>query len=172
VGNAADKRNRVLRIKRALHAWRVRLCGRRAAVVLLLLLTFGLGEPMLCIIHCQIWLPIALQNYLAAQHAHMHHHHVQGAAAPAGQSAVAAGGAAAIASTGPANAATCALQSGPGSGSSPVYIPPSPVHDAIPALLLLLLVSFAVSGRPPPLPANPPNVFYAPPLRPPISFAV
>jgi hypothetical protein len=171
VGSAAYQRNILLHVKRELHAWRVRLRSRRAAVTLLLLLTFGLGEPILCIIHCQIWVPIALQNYLAAQHAHMHHHHhIQGVAAPADQSNVPAAGAAAIASTRSANVSTCAFQSG--SDSSPIHIPPSPVHDAIPAVLLLLLVSFAVGARPGPLPANPPHVFYPPPLRPPISFVV
>jgi hypothetical protein len=173
VGNAADKRNILLQIKRALHAWRVRLLSGRAAVALLLLFTLGLGEPMLCIIHCQIWLPLALDSYFAAQHQHMHHHnHAQVAAAPAEPPVARAAGAAAIASTASTDAATCAFQNGSGSGSSPLYIPPSPVHDAIPALLLLLLVSLVVAAHPPPLAASPPHVFYAPPLRPPISFAV
>jgi hypothetical protein len=173
VGNAADKRNIVLQTKRALLAWRVRLLSGRAAVALLLLFTLGLGEPVLCIIHCQIWLPIAFHSYFAAQHAHMHHHNLAGVtAAPAEPPVARIAGAAAIAPTASTDSPTCAFQSGSSSGSSPFYIPPSPVHDAIPALLLLLLVSLVVAAHPPPLAARPPHVFCEPPLRPPISSAV
>jgi len=40
----------------------MRLRSARATVALLVLLTLSLGEPLLCIIHCQIWLPIAYSN--------------------------------------------------------------------------------------------------------------
>jgi len=40
-------------------------------------LTAGLGEPLACIIHCQLWLPFAYPSLFASGHPH-HHHHAPG----------------------------------------------------------------------------------------------
>jgi hypothetical protein len=169
VANAADKRDIVLRTKRALHAWRVRLLSRRAAVALLLLFTLGLGEPLLCIIHCQIWLPLAFHSYFAAQHAHAHGH-AHPAAAPTAQPAQQAVGAT-ITSPIPSEHTTCAFQGGSEYGSVPFHVPPSPVHDMLPALVVLMLLVALIGMRPAAPPGDPPNISHPPRLRPPIPFA-
>src|SRR5215218_4698173 len=62
------------RLRQHAHVWQIRLRRERAAVALLVLLTLGVGEPMLCIIHCQFWLPMAYHSYFAVQHPHNHNH--------------------------------------------------------------------------------------------------
>ena len=121
------------------------------AIVLLL----GLGEPLACIIHCQIWLPFVSHSYLAA-HLHHHHHISSGSSATAQPSAP---------------APSCDLYVGH-SDSAPFHIPPSPVHEMLlafgpPLLLVILLFVYLIV---PPGPS--PNRSIPPPLRPPITFAV
>ena len=57
--------------RRARRLCRVRLRSKRTAIALLLLIVLMPGESLLCIIHCQIWLPIAFHSYFAAQHQHL-----------------------------------------------------------------------------------------------------
>lgn len=163
-----------------------RACVRRlrrdgAALAVLLVATLGLGEPLLCILHCQIWLPAAYSSYFAAQHQHMHHH-MAGMAmsmsmgmdmsmpmdmsmgdAPAGER---------VGAPAPAQppAGNCFTPSG-GPGV-PFHIPPSPIHDLIPALILLILVAqraYRYSPAPPGAPASPDVETL---LRPPILRAI
>jgi hypothetical protein len=153
-----------------LHAWRIQLRRDRAALTLALLLALSLGEPLLCIIHCQIWLPIALHSYFAAQHQHLHHGQMHTGAGTIDQAPVPASGIAVV-NAAPAEAPMCSFQGGTGSGSSPLYIPPSPVHEMVLALPVLLLVLLAIGIRRAAPPGGPPCLFYTPPLRPPIPFA-
>src|SRR5581483_8149979 len=168
---AARIRHNWGRIRRRWHAWRARLRRDRATLTLALLLTLGLGEPLLCIVHCQIWLPIALHSYFAAQHQHMHHHGQVHTGASTIDQAPAPDSGVAIVGTAPADLPMCTLQGGTGSGSSPLYIPPSPVHEMILALPALLLALLMIGIRRPAPPGRPPRLCYAPPLRPPIPFA-
>lgn len=112
---------------------RAHIRRRRVGVALLVLVALGLGEPLICVLHCQLWLPLALQGDVAAQ---QHHHHHAQAAQPSAGAAASATPESPLLSSG-----DCALQSGHGPGSGvPYYVPPLPVHDAIPALALLLIV--------------------------------
>jgi hypothetical protein len=157
-----------------LRRWRAarrHLLRGRATLTLLVLFTVGLGEPLLCIVHCQIWLPFAFHNYFAAQHPHAHHHdHAHIAASATEQSAQQTAGAA-VTSPVPAEHTLCALQGGSSQGSAPFHVPPSPIHDLIPALVVLLLLPLVIAAWPTAPPGDPPPVFHAPPLRPPIPFA-
>src|SRR5690242_14035347 len=62
------------RIARLSRAARAQLrCGLRH-MISTLLIGISLGGPLLCILHCQVWLPLML-----GQHAAMaHHHHMPG----------------------------------------------------------------------------------------------
>ena len=150
-----------------LRAIRGRLRRERAALALLALIAIGLGEPLLCIVHCQIWLPIALHGYFSAQHAHQHDH-AHMAMMSADQQAAAQNGAALIEATAEPTGSTCAMLGGAGQGSAPPHVPPSPVHEALPALLLLLFVAPLVGMRPCAPPGDPPWISSRPLLRPPI----
>ncbi|KPV47366.1 hypothetical protein SE17_42495, partial [Kouleothrix aurantiaca] len=50
--------------------------GRNLAMVLVALVV-GLGEPLLCVVHCQVWLPLLFSQ---ASMQHVHHHHMAGLA--------------------------------------------------------------------------------------------
>lgn len=106
-------------------AWHIRVPNTRALIALLLLLTIALSEPILCVIHCQLWLPIAYHSYFAAQHQHTHAAHA--AEAPL--------------STARPVANPAAIQPMPGicffargmqnSEGQPFHVPPSPIHDML-----------------------------------------
>jgi hypothetical protein len=147
------------------HATRRHLLRERATLTLLVLLTLGLGEPLLCIIHCQVWLPLAFHSYFAAQHPHAHL-----AAAPTAQPALHTAGAASTSSI-PLEHTTCAIQGGSDHGSVPFPVPPSPVHDMLPALVVLILLVLLIGMRPAAPPGDPPNISHSPLLPPPIPVA-
>ena len=157
------------RLARRRRAWASRLRRDRASVALLVLLTLGLGEPLLCIIHCQFWLPIALHSYFAAQHTH-HHHGSPVVAGQAGPGQIVS--AAPAIQPGAAEQPGCFLHfSGPANSGLPFHVPPSPVHDMFVPLALLLIVTIIVAARPLAPPGAPPQRAYAPLLRPPIPIA-
>jgi hypothetical protein len=148
--------------------WRARLRRDRAAIALLLLLTLGVFEPLICIIHCQVWLPFALRSYFAAQH--QHHNHTAGIAATPGAPLVSASlgvGAAPL-----LGQSWCFMDGG--HGNAPGQLPgppPSPIHEMIPVLTLLFgVVLFMIKYLTAP-PLGPPRVFVPIPLRPPIRMA-
>src|SRR5262245_47635147 len=62
-------------VRQQARAWRARLRRDWTAIALLVLFSLSLAEPLACIIHCQIWLPLAFHDYFAAQHQHHHHAH-------------------------------------------------------------------------------------------------
>lgn len=156
--------NKTVLLRRRWRAWRRGLRFDRASAALLIALLLALGEPLACILHCEVWLPIVLQSYLAAQH---HHHHMPGMSMPA-EPAPASG--AAIAATPDAEPDGCFMAVG-GPLSGVPTVPPSPVHEMLlwPELLLLVVL-LTVTYRPAP-PSDPPHVFIAPLLRPPILIA-
>jgi hypothetical protein len=160
-----------VRQRRALGA---RLRREGAAVGLLVLLTLGLGEPLLCILHCQIWLPSAYQGYFAPQdqhdpHAH-HNHHSMSASTPA--AVVNTGGSLLTPSHAPALDPGCFMSQAAGDQSGvPFHVPPSPIHDVLPIILTLSIVVLALYARPATPPGDPPDRTCPPLLRPPICLA-
>jgi len=157
------------RVRRAYGALRARLRRTHVGVALLAMLMLTIGEPLLCVIHCQVWIPFAHQNYSTAQHAHMHHHMpgmiMLAEAAPAG--------AAAVASPVPESAPGCfMLRAGGNHGDVPFHVPPSPIHDLMPTLGLLSLLVLLASIYLPAATRDPPNAPRPLHLRPPIPFAV
>ena len=147
-------------IRRRYHGARAWLRSRIATCLLALLFGLSLSEPLVCVIHCQIWLPIVYRNYHAAMH-HEHHAraHANSPLTPVGTSAHAGDVSGSI--------PPCA-GFGPAGSPNPFYVPPAPIHDLVPALLgisiMLLLLAIAL---PPSSPVGPPQL--APPrlLRPP-----
>ncbi len=147
----------------------LRLFGRRLrhnSVALLALLVLGLGEPLICIIHCDLWMPLMAQAMLHtsasshAQHTHQHigaHHSEPAPAAPQPAPAAVPGHAAVL----------CTMRPGD-SGPSPL-VPLSPLHDLLlvaAALFSVLLLPAAYRCRDPL-----PPLFraYPPPLPPPVA---
>ncbi len=45
-------------------------------VALLALLTLGLFEPLACVLHCALWMPLHMQSTPVVQAQHQHHHTV------------------------------------------------------------------------------------------------
>jgi hypothetical protein len=157
-------------LRRQVHAWRIRLRRERAAVALLMLLTLGVGEPMLCIIHCEFWLPIAYHSYFAAQHPHSHAgHRIQPGDESAALATDSAAGAASIRASETPAAASCFMNGGLGTGAPvPFHVPPSPVHDMLPTLLIALLLVLLTHPRPLAPPGDPPSAPISSLFRPPI----
>jgi hypothetical protein len=171
----AVARNRLRMVRRRWRAWRARVERKRLALALVALLTIGLGEPLLCIIHCDLWLPSMFGHQMAS---HQHHHH--GAMAGMDHSGSIVGMDQASTSPGminpigaqPAeNGAPC-FHGGPNDGSeAPFHVPPSPIHDMLPlTLVVTVVVSMLFVYRPVP-PGDPPRIFLSLLLRPPIPFA-
>lgn len=146
-------------------------------VGLLAMLTLGLGEPLLCILHCQVWLPSVYHGYFAphdqasqhAQHAHQGHHAMN----PAAPVVAASDGGPALE---PRRAAAidqgCVMPHAAGDQSGvPFHVPPSPIHDVLPIVLIFSIAMLAVYTPPATRPGGPPQHAWPPPLRPPIRFA-
>ena len=155
------------RTRRRWRQWRAKVRRERVVLALLALLTFGMGEPLLCIIHCDLWLPSTFQPYLAGHH--HHHNHGQSATAHAAQANPAPTGAAVQATTSDGTVAPC-FHNGSGEGV-PFHVPPSPVHEMLPALLVLIVILLAPIASVRATPRDPPRVYLRPLLRPPIPFA-
>ncbi len=156
--------------RRAVRQWRglrARLGRDRAALTLGLLLALGVGEPLLCIAHCDLWLPFMFSSAQATPHQHMHHNHA-GMATSQGSAAEAS--ATVQPPSAPGGTSLCALHAA-GDRSAPFHVPPSPVHELIIGIALVLL-ALPLVGRQPAAPPNPPPpIFPRPPLRPPILAA-
>lgn len=134
---------------------------RRSSTVLLLLLVLGLGEPLLCIIHCDVWLPLFqtlhVQHTTASVHNHYHHH---GAASAQGQAHSAQPEARA------ALPEACAMRP---DGSVPTPLtPPSPIHDLLLTALVLLGALLLCALQAPSPPLRPRQRSEPPPAPPPI----
>jgi hypothetical protein len=156
------------RLKRRWQMWRPRLRRERATIALLALLTLGFFEPLICILHCQIWLPIALHSYFAAQHPHQRADHALHAspAQPARETEP-------TAAQPSSDQRWCFMDAGHGAPSDrPSGVPPSPVHEMIPVLVVTLVVALLRRSCPIAPPGTPPGRSFPPPLRPPILLAV
>ncbi|MFL5807798.1 MAG: hypothetical protein ACJ8CR_39470 [Roseiflexaceae bacterium] len=132
---------------------------------LVALLSLGVFEPLLCIIHCQFWMPFVLQNYFATQH--QHHHHLLTTGVAGAASTAHPSGAAIVQSAQPDG---CPLYRGH-SSDAPIPPLPSPVHEVMLSLLLLISVVLLVALQPAAPCTGPPRVFIPVPLRPPIPIA-
>ena len=163
-------RNAWARSRRRWRIWHAKLRRDRATVALPVLLTLGLIEPLVCIIHCQFWIPIRLHAYFAAQHQHHHHTLPSGNAVAPGDTTDAL--LRFIPASRPDNTG-CFMDSGRG---SPSDIPdghlPAPLHEivltAITLLTVVMLAQHYVSA-----PALAPSRFaHQPPVPPPISTPV
>jgi hypothetical protein len=155
--------------RRCLRAVRGRLRHKRAAVALILLLALGVGEPLVCILHCEVWLPMAMQSLMAGQHHHYHHHGMAHADAGAG-APVEAG----VVLRPPAEAppATCFMRLRSDTPSdAPLPMPPSPVHEMIAAAGVLLVLAPCSARYLADPPRGPPRVPLPSLFRPPIPFA-
>jgi hypothetical protein len=144
--------------------WRGWLRRDRAALALAVTLSLAVFEPLLCIVHCQLWMPFALRSYFGAQHQH-HHMHTQAASA----ASTPAPADAALAQMA-APAAGCTIHAGYPSGS-PLSPPPSPVHETLLTLVLPIFIVLLAVAYPSLPQTGPPRVFVPVPLRPPIPFA-
>jgi hypothetical protein len=151
-------------IKHQWRAWRNRQRRAHVALALVALLSLGVVEPLICIIHCQFWLPFALQTYFAAQH---QHHHTPLASVADAPSTTHPSGAALVLAAPPVG---CPVYQGNSSGA-PIPPPPSLVHEVVlPLMLLALVVLLVAAPLTPPL-TGPPRVFIPVTLRPPIPIA-
>lgn len=154
-------------------AWRAFVRGKHALLALGLAVGLGLAGPLLCMFHCDIWMP--LMSHSSA--AHQHHHHMMNGhamddAAMAAMPGMAHAASAAQPPTDQAQpSATCSVLM-PGGTSDGVPMPPSPVYElltvAIAGVVLLVLLGQRAYLAPP---GDPPTLAYSPPLRPPIGCA-
>jgi hypothetical protein len=111
---------------------------RRAgmAIGLALPIALLLTELVLCIFHCQVWLPLT-----SAQTHHAHHaHHAQMHASSG------SGGAKGKAEVRHPPASACAFRRLASHTDAGFHIPPSPVRDALPPGALLLLAPLLALG--------------------------
>lgn len=136
-------------IRQARTTWRaIRRTGRQirrsgALLALPLVLALGLLEPLACILHCALWMPLA-RGATGADHAHHH----------GGQHDTMLDG------------APCPLLGQPGSADTTV--PAAPFHEMALGLALIFVV-LALLQRALALPRVPPlRLSRSPPLRPPI----
>ena len=60
---------------RFLQRWRPRLYRERAIVALLAVLMLGVFEPLACVLHCALWMPLHMQSSALAQAQLQHRHH-------------------------------------------------------------------------------------------------
>ena len=153
-------------VRWAIRRWRARLRRDGAAIALLVLLLFGVGEPLLCIVHCYLWLPIAFPQFVAA-----HHHHnvdLSTGQTTASSRLTTAGS---IFPTQESPTPACHLHTGSGPASLPFSVSPTPVHEMIPPLLLLLIPLLLLLTRLAAPPGDAPLMFISPPFRPPIPLA-
>jgi hypothetical protein len=122
-------------------------------------LALGLGEPLVCIIHCQFWLPIVLPSLASA-----HHYHTHATAVPSNsEPLLTTGGAATL-----PGIASCLMRQGPLTDSDlSIPVPASPVHEMVLAIVALLAVVPLISRVSPAPLTHPPCVVFPPPLRPP-----
>jgi hypothetical protein len=170
VRNVATIRNSFGQLRRRLRLWRARLRRERTVVALFVVLTLGLSEPLMCILHCELWLPLAFHSYFASQHQHQHHAHM---VMPAAEQAQSGTSNASVSASEDSGTPGCFWHFQPSNGSDvPFYVPPSPVHDFIPTLVLLLIVLLLISVAPAAPPGDPPRSRLAPPLQPPIPIAL
>ena len=154
-------------IRWAIRRWRAQLRRDGAAIALLITLLFAAGEPILCIIHCYMWLPIVSPHSVVT---HQHHHLDTSIEQPGASSLLTTDVASLPSEDSPIS--TCSLHVGSEPGSNtPLPISPSPLHEMIMPLLLLCVPLLLIISRLVAPPGAAERVFISPPFRPPIPHA-
>lgn len=121
--------------RRALRSVLRRVRSIRHAIVLMAVLALSIGEPLMCVVHCDLWLPMFYQA--SGIHTHQHGHTpgmlmtAEGEPTPQLAHEAAADG---------LIACHPSLNSG---GATAVPIPPSPIHEISIALLPTLALVWA-----------------------------
>ena len=149
------------RLSTRLPVWRVRRI-RRHLVGLLTLLTLAVFEPLFCIIHCEIWMPLSQPHRVPHAQAHQHmHQHSHGAAHVMDRAPVA---------DPPPTQVHCGVH---GPLEHPSHTSPAqPFHEMMLAAGLLLLAPSVWKTHPAAAAPAPPQRFPTPLYRPPISLAM
>lgn len=140
--------------------WDVPLCRRNAILVVFVVLSLEPGASLLCIIHCDLWLPSVIRT--AAMH---HDHHHMGMTMPG---ALVADGSDDVLVSG-ALLPPCGMWLHRSTGTtSPFVMPPTPIRDVLLLLGAVLIVVFVCVGYPIARAEVASCVFRAAPFRPPI----
>lgn len=156
------------RIGRFIHAGRAQLRRSLTRIALVLLVGLSLGEPLLCIVHCQIWLPILFGQHLAAAH----HHYVAGMdMSGMHASGMSMPGTRMSAADTARDTMACHVRRATGS-DVPFHVPPSPVHELLTAFATAIALLIVIQQLQAAAPGEPPSPFIPPPFHPPRPFAI
>jgi hypothetical protein len=152
--------------------WRPRLRQNGALVALFALLMLGLLEPLACILHCTLWMPLHVQAGTSQQQAHQHHQHHQQADTTKGAVAavVAEAPASWMGQTAPVTNTHCVVGTDNGHGTNGHHAPLAEAsHEMALVLLVLAPVILLVQHYGALPPRSSPLRFLTPLLRPPIA---
>lgn len=141
--------------------WVRRNCSN---MMLVALVAVSLGESLLCILHCDIWLPLML-----SQHRAMAHHHMAGMDMDMDMSGMMMPDMAADPT--PVDRSTCHFRT-TGGAQVPFHVPPSPIHETLPIFILAVMLIIVVRRYTPARSVAPPQPFLPPPFQPPRPFAL
>ena len=177
--------NLARRIKWLARAVRTGIRRNLRQLALALLVGLSVGEPLLCIVHCQIWLPSMLGQHMAA----MHHHHMAGMDMSnmdmAGMSmpnmamnmsgmdmaGMSMPGAAMNSASAAPDTSACHFR-GATESDMPFHIQPSPVHELLATFAIALLLLLLIRQLPAAIAGHPPDPFISPPFQPPRPFGI
>lgn len=153
-------------LTRRWRAWRAFVRGKHALVALGLAIGLGLGGPLLCVFHCDLWMPLMSHGSTAHQH---HHHMMNGQVMD--DAAMAVPSDAHLAAPQAQSTTSCTVLM-PGGTPDGVPMPPSPVYELLTVALISVVLRALLTQRaylaPP---GDPPRITYSPLLRPPIGCA-
>lgn len=153
----------------AIRRYRLRLCGA-SLVGLLVILMLGLVEPISCILHCAILFPAHAHGDMSSVHGMNHANHVHGQHAVAAEQTVACcEGMPRVPALLPFQSHTpCVHYHSEGGSPYAPHVPlGQPFHEMVIGMLLLLTLLLFIQQHPLPDSLMPPQLAYAPPLRPP-----
>ena len=154
----------------AMPRWREWLRRNVWYALLFSVLSFGMIEPLGCIVHCQPWYPFGLDSATVGQH--LHHHTAPNA--PVAVIEPGDSGSSHLHPVSPVVADPCFDQAAQCSSS---HVPNQPetvsLHEHLAAVIIVILLTIVMlvqhSGTSPPSP--PPRRTLRPPFRPPIRIA-
>ena len=168
-------------IKRFARRARALLRRNPRQMALALLVGLSLGEPLLCIVHCQVWLPFMLGQHTATAH----HHHMPGmdmsnmdmsdmdmaGMIMPGMNMSPMGMPGMDAATTTTDLSTCHFRGATGS-DVPFHVPPSPIHELIATFVIATVLLLVIHQLPAATAGYPPDPFVPPPFQPPRPFAI
>jgi hypothetical protein len=133
-------------------------------------LSFGMVEPLGCIVHCQLWYPLGVVNATVGQH--VHHHTASNARVAVVEPGVS--GSSHLHPVSPVVADPCFDHT---AQCSPSHVPNQPesvsLHEHLAAVIIVILLTIVMlvqhTATSPPSP--PPRRTVRPPFRPPIGIA-